>query len=339
MPAVDLRRFLGVAIASEGIKNTTDFLVVQRAAGAAMIVEIGDGEAYVKDDHVSSNAGGFYWGQNIGTVQEAISDSHATLPRVDRVVLEFRDAFLGDTANDGPGRFRVIAGTPTAGATLTNLNGAAAIPGSAILLANVLVGAAVTSITTADIDTTIRTVRPVLELAGSGWTRLQEVILTADGAISFPSISQGYRHLKVEASLRSNRAATTDTVGVRFNNDSTADYESQTATFNGTVSGGGLGGVRDTAGTSGAAGSVAGNSATAALFGTLSLQVNDYAAAAKKPTYKGDSFQSASSTDTTITHFAGNGKTAEAVARIDLVPTGGGTNWKSGSVATLYGLR
>jgi hypothetical protein len=50
----------------------------------------------------------------------------------------------------------VVGGTATTGADLDNLDGAAAVPDNAVLLANVLVGAAATTITDAEIDTLAR---------------------------------------------------------------------------------------------------------------------------------------------------------------------------------------
>jgi len=77
--------------------------------------------------------------------------AHATLPRIDRVAIRLRDAFHGEAANDVS--FQILTGTATAGATLANLNGAAAVPGSHLLLANILIPAAATTIVNANIDT------------------------------------------------------------------------------------------------------------------------------------------------------------------------------------------
>ena len=52
--------------------------------------------------------------------------------------------------------FKVVPGTATSGATLSNLTGAAAVPNNSLLLANVLIPATSTSITDANIDTTVR---------------------------------------------------------------------------------------------------------------------------------------------------------------------------------------
>lgn len=170
MPSVDVRRMLAVAISAEGVKALNDLKVSQRAAGANMSVDVAAGEAYILDDHAGSNAGGFYWAKNDAAVNLAIAAASPSNPRVDRVILEVLDAFLGDAENTR--RLRVLTGTPTAGATLANCNGAAAVPGSALLLGNVLVAASDSSITDGEIDTTGASnnnpkVRPRLVLAGT----------------------------------------------------------------------------------------------------------------------------------------------------------------------------
>lgn len=84
---------------------------------------------------------------------ESFKPAHATLPRIDRIAVQVRDQNVtggGDTSTDG--KFRVISGTPTSGADLSNLTGAAAIPANAFLIANVLVPAAATALVAGNID-------------------------------------------------------------------------------------------------------------------------------------------------------------------------------------------
>lgn len=153
MPALDLRRMISSLVASEGVIAATDMAVAQRAAGANMSVDIAAGQALVQGDGITNQ--GQYYAYNDAVVNlTSFTAAHATLPRIDRVCLRVRDAFHGDAANDLA--FVVVSGTATAGATLANLTGAAAVPASHLLLANVLVPAAATTITTANIDTTVR---------------------------------------------------------------------------------------------------------------------------------------------------------------------------------------
>jgi len=147
MPALDLRRFMSSVVSGEGVLGSTDMTVAQRAAGANMSVDIAAGQALVKGDTVTNQ--GYYYAYNDATVNLAVGAAHATLPRIDRIALRVRDAFHGDAANDEA--FVVVAGTATTGATLANLTGAAAVPGGHLLLANVLVPAAATTVTTANI--------------------------------------------------------------------------------------------------------------------------------------------------------------------------------------------
>ncbi len=161
MPALDLRRMIGQLVTSEGVIGSADFTVTQRGAGANMSVDVAAGSAYVKDDHGAG--GGVYAATWTATENVTIAAADPTNPRIDRIVLQIKDNALGDGANSIT--LQRIAGTPTAGATLVNLNGAGAVPGSSLLLANVLVPAAASSIVNANIDSS-STVRVQASLGG-----------------------------------------------------------------------------------------------------------------------------------------------------------------------------
>lgn len=137
----------GPAIDGEGIIAPGSFKAKQRAAGANMSVDVAAGRALVRGD--TSLAQGLYHVVNDATVNVAVAASHATNPRIDRVVLRVFDSLTGDPTDDPA--IQVISGTATSGATLLNLNGAAAIPNSALLLADVLVPGGSTSVITANI--------------------------------------------------------------------------------------------------------------------------------------------------------------------------------------------
>lgn len=147
-----LRYLLQSLDVQEGVVDSGDLKIVQRAAGgAAMFVDAPAGRCFVQADTGTRN--GLYHVVNDGTVTTAIPASNATLPRVDQFVIEVRDTSdLGSAADDAI--FRVIAGAPTSGATLDNAyttGGAAALPANCIRLADVLVPAASTSVTNANI--------------------------------------------------------------------------------------------------------------------------------------------------------------------------------------------
>jgi hypothetical protein len=152
--AVDIRRALGGPM-QEGVMHADSYEVTQRGAGANMSVDIAastidaatGAAAYVQGD-AATGQGLYSITGHTAVINEAMGAAHATLPRVDRVILEVQD-HTHDASGANLVRTRVVAGTATAGATLNNLTGAAAVPASALLLADVLVGAAAASITNA----------------------------------------------------------------------------------------------------------------------------------------------------------------------------------------------
>lgn len=132
-----------------GVWDPNDYLVVQRALGANMSVDVGAGFALVDANNAGNN--GLYHVQNDATFNVPITAAHLTLPRVDQVVLTVNDSVHGGASSDTP-VLTTLDGTPTSGATLANRTGAvAALPANTLRIADVLVGAGVTSITTASI--------------------------------------------------------------------------------------------------------------------------------------------------------------------------------------------
>lgn len=144
--AIDLRRMVTTML-GEGIVASGDFAVTQRAAGANMSVDVAAGQAYVKGDTATDQ--GHYFVRSSAVVNVPITAADASNPRIDRVVLEIKDD-AHDLSGLNVARIRTIDGTPTSGATLTNLNGAAAVPGNCMLLQNRLVPAGSTTATTAN---------------------------------------------------------------------------------------------------------------------------------------------------------------------------------------------
>jgi hypothetical protein len=148
--AIDARRWVSDPDLGEGVTTYGSFRVSQRGAGANLSVDVNmDDFAYVRGDAVTHQA--LYKAPpHASTINETITTADATNPRIDRVILE-----LKDTTHDASGsnlfQTRVVAGTPTGGATLDNLTGAGTVPSSALLLADVLVAATDTSISNAEI--------------------------------------------------------------------------------------------------------------------------------------------------------------------------------------------
>lgn len=148
--AIDVRRLAGVGV-QEGVVAANDFKVTQRAAGAGLAVDVAAGQAMVQGDSVT-NQGLYYVGATAALtaateVTVAIGDAN---PRLDQIVLEVKDA-QHDGSGINQGRVRLIAGAPTAGATLDNRLGAAALPASCLRLADLLMPAAGNQALTANI--------------------------------------------------------------------------------------------------------------------------------------------------------------------------------------------
>lgn len=150
--AVDIRRYLGLGF-REGVMSTADLAVTQRAGGPGMAVDVAVGYGLVQGDAVALQ--GLYHVVSdtalTGANELTISAAHATLPRVDSIILDVQD-----NAYDGSGfnraRVRVLTGTPSAGANRTNRTGAVALPQTALLLADVEVAANATTISNANIQ-------------------------------------------------------------------------------------------------------------------------------------------------------------------------------------------
>lgn len=157
--AIDFRR-LGSPGLQEGVMGVASYEVTQRGAGANMSVDIaastadalGSGVAALIQGDAVTAQGLYPVPPHSAVINETVSAAHATLPRVDAVILELQDT-THDASGGNLARTRVVAGTATAGATLDNArdgsHGGAAIPSSALHLADILVGAAATSITNA----------------------------------------------------------------------------------------------------------------------------------------------------------------------------------------------
>jgi hypothetical protein len=129
-----------------GVVNTSD-LAVTAQASPNMTVNVAGGSCWIPQTQAAN--GGLYFGLNDATVVVSISASNATNPRVDLVCATVNDAAYSGSTNNWT--IQAITGTATAGATLSNLTGAPAIPAASIPLAYILVPAASTSVTSGNI--------------------------------------------------------------------------------------------------------------------------------------------------------------------------------------------
>jgi hypothetical protein len=138
------RRLQQAEVMQEGIVDFGHFKVTQRGAGANMSVDVAAGEAWVDGD--SSVEQGYYHVVNDAVVNVAISAASAVNPRIDTLVLAVNDST--EIGGSDEYKLEVIAGTVTAAASLANLSGVAAVGNTKLVLAYILVGKEVTSITT-----------------------------------------------------------------------------------------------------------------------------------------------------------------------------------------------
>lgn len=138
----------------EGVVGAGDFKVTAAAAGG-MRVDVAAGLALVKGDSGTPGTGlsqGLYAQVNDASVANAVTltAAHATLPRLDQIVLQINDSTDLGSAGNVPA-LAFVTGVATAGATLDNRNGATALPNNALRLADVLVPAASAAVTAGNV--------------------------------------------------------------------------------------------------------------------------------------------------------------------------------------------
>jgi hypothetical protein len=143
--AIDLRRAAGAGLQEGVLGATGGAYKVTLSSGMILTIAAStvDG-ALVQGDTISAQ-GLYFVPPHSAAITETVTAAHATLPRIDTVVLEILDA-NHDGGGSNLARTRIVAGTATSGATLDNRTGAPALPSSAIRLADVLIPAAAASI-------------------------------------------------------------------------------------------------------------------------------------------------------------------------------------------------
>jgi hypothetical protein len=137
-------------ILSPGVEDAASFAVT---INSGLQLSIAAGTAYVLGQNVTDQ--GLYRQYTTAAVLVTANAHHATLPRIDQVILRIMDnAHDGSTFNEA--RIEIVPGTATAGATLDNRNGAANLTTlgeaskSVLLLADVLVPATSGAVTVRD---------------------------------------------------------------------------------------------------------------------------------------------------------------------------------------------
>lgn len=162
--------------------------------------------------------------------------------------------------------------------------------------------------------------------------------LGGDAVFSFTSIASTFKHLYIVAYLRSNRVAVSDTVAIRFNNDSAANYDSENPYVFGTTPTYGTNEILG--GTAASVGYCSGTNAGANLFSVIEILVPHYAGTANN---KIAACTTGDKDNTTTGNIYGMAAAAawrsnSAINRVDFLLTGGGTLFKTGSRVTVYGI-
>lgn len=201
---------------SPGVFGYEDFRVKQKGTGAAMSVDVGlpsvEQLVWVRD----SATGIYRYEYNGAQLNAVIGTADVTNPRIDRIVM------TAPTSTDSiVPQVLVLAGTATSGATNANLTGAQAVPVGYELLADVVVGAGVTTIVTANINdrrrlggtvgqtgvlvpppTTVGTARDEVVLTPSEALPLLSVTLTPTTHDSYQGAYVAYLSRRIVAATR-----------------------------------------------------------------------------------------------------------------------------------------
>ena len=131
---------------TEGVLDFGSLAVSQRAAGANWSVDISSGWAFLKGDEQTNQ--GTYVIFNDAVYNKPLSTfAPTTNPRVDTVVLRFYDSEVDSNRTPLNVPFiDIIPGTPTAGASTSNIVGTAAVPPTAMVLGYLVIPVGATSV-------------------------------------------------------------------------------------------------------------------------------------------------------------------------------------------------
>jgi hypothetical protein len=134
----------------EGVVNAGDLMVTQRGAGANPSVDVAAGTGWVKIDSGTRN--GLCHVTSDAVANVVVTAAHATLPRVDQLILRYNDTSIPTGSGNTP-TLEILTGTATASANLdaNRSPSAAALPNDCMRLADILVPGGAGSITNANI--------------------------------------------------------------------------------------------------------------------------------------------------------------------------------------------
>lgn len=283
-----------------GVHPTRGFnLVVTQTGSPSMAVIIRSGQAMLPGTEGARQ--GLYSVLNDADVTLSISAAHATLNRIDLVCYKAQDTAYSGAVNSSS--LVVVTGTPASSPV------APAAPADSLTLAQVFVGASVTSILNANItDTRIwlaglgglilakSTARP-----GAGTVQNGQMIFESDtlrtyqspdggttwndmtpmykarqtlggtaASVTFSGIPSNLRRLSLRWTARSNDASTNVLLQLRVNNDSGANYYDQFVAWTGS---GAAGPNLETGATQWRIGRQTAGGATANMFGSGMVEI------------------------------------------------------------------
>jgi hypothetical protein len=153
-------------------------------------------------------------------------------------------------------------------------------------------------------------------------------------SVVFSSIVSTYSHLQIRVTSRSDRAFGVDTLGLRFNADSTSNYNAHFLYNNGsTITSTDLG-----INTWIYSAYIPDSSVTASVFGSAVIDVLDYKATTKNKTIRSIYGSSTGGTYPRNGMHSGVWLSTNAITSITLLPVAG-TNLVSGSRFSLYGIK
>lgn len=173
---------------------------------------------------------------------------------------------------------------------------------------------------------------------GGGMVLVSENQITSNTTIITLTVPEGFKHLLLKCSLRTNIVATLDDIRMRINLDNTNSYDSM---YGRTVHSASTSTTEALASNRARVGWAAGASAPASTFASLDIMINDYASTSKyKTIHSNGSLITNTTTGNIGRQFASAiWKNTSAINDIRLLTLDGVTAFVSGSKVSLYGIR
>jgi hypothetical protein len=169
---------------------------------------------------------------------------------------------------------------------------------------------------------------------GAALVKIAEVVLAGTAAsITFSTIPQTYRHLRLVLFGRCDNAATSKIVALRVNADTGNNYDYQYVQGNAATPG-----AAETFAAALITLAVPAASAPANVFGQLDILFAFYAGANNKTVTATQAWKGGTSTgQLTLETLAGFWRSNAAITSISLTPYSGADNFVAGTIASLYG--